>query len=253
MPQKTDYDQVHQSIADLVGRPQAHGLVAAYFDPDRGFAGAMFDGLDPNGLLADNPADRFTVDDIAATSLLDVRFGPTAVRALLGSQDIAMALKAVPERLPLWKADEPELQVASRLWFLVRDIRGVGRTRASKLLARKRPQFLPIVDSVIAEALQLHVDMWRPLAEALKGEHLRHAIDDLRPEQVSQKISTLRLLDVLVWMSCSRSRAAVEVQIELGVSPTRDLPRRRRTVRPLPSSSRVGAGSTDDDRASDKG
>jgi hypothetical protein len=76
---------------------------------------------------------------------------------------------------------------------------------------------LPIVDSVIAEALQLHVDTWRPLARVLKGEHLRHAIDDLRPEQVSQKISTLRLLDVLVWMSCSRSRAAVEVQIELGL------------------------------------
>jgi hypothetical protein len=168
MPQRTNHVQVHQSIADLVGRPQAHGLVAAYFDPDRGFAGAMFDGLEPNGLLADNPADRFTVDDIAATSLLDVRFGPTAVRALLGSQDIAMALKAVPECLPLWKADEPELQVASRLWFLVRDIGGVGRTRASKLLARKRPQLLPIVDSVIAEALQLHFDTWGPLGQALK-------------------------------------------------------------------------------------
>jgi hypothetical protein len=111
---------------------------------------------------------------------------------------------------------------------------------------------LPIVDSVIAEALQLHVDTWRSLARVLKGEHLRHAIDDLRPEQVSQKISTLRLLDVLVWMSCSRSRAAVEVQIELGASRTRDLPRRSGTVRPLPSS-RVGADSIVDDRASDKG
>jgi hypothetical protein len=252
MPQTTDSVQVDESIADLISRPRAHELVAAYFDPDRGFAGAMFDGLDPNGLLADNPADRFTVDDIAATSLLDVRFGPTAVRALLGSQDISFALKAVPERLPLWKADEPELQLANDLWILVRDIGGVGRTRTSKLLARKRPDLVPIVDSVVAKALQLHVDTWRPLAQALEGEHLRHAIDDLRPEHVSQKISTLRLLDVLVWMSCSRSRAAVEVQIELGVSPTRDLPRRRGTLRRRPSS-RVRADSTEDEREFDKG
>jgi hypothetical protein len=119
MPYRTDYARVRQSIVEIVDGPYAHRLVAAYFDPSRGFAGALFDGLDSDGLLADNPTYRFSVDDIAAASLLDVRFGPTAVRALLSSEEIQAALAAVPDQLPLWEARQQDLDAASRLWFLV--------------------------------------------------------------------------------------------------------------------------------------
>lgn len=224
MTQETDHVEVRRCISHFVGAPYARDLVAAYFEPDRGFAGAMFDGLDQDGWLTHNPADRFTVDDIAAASLLDVRFGPTAVRTLLGSEHIALALKAVPEGRSLWNMNDSDFARASHLWSLVLNIPGVGRTRASKILARKRPQLLPIVDSIIADALQLRVTTWRPLAEALKDARLRRDINKLRPAQVSKRVSTLRLLDVVVWMSCSRSKAAVEVQLEVGAPPTRDLP-----------------------------
>jgi hypothetical protein len=227
MPHRTDYVRVRQSIDEIVNGPHAHGLVAAYFDPRRGFAGALFDGLDSGGLLANNPIDCFTVDDIAAASLLDVRFGPTAVRELLTSQEIQSALAAVPDQVSLWDASEADLGVASDLWSLVRGIDGVGRTRASKLLARKRPRLIPIVDSVIAGALHLGDETWRPLREGLRDPELRQAIDALRPLPVSQGIGTLRLLDVLTWMSNSRSKAAVTVQIELGAPPTRSMPRGR--------------------------
>lgn len=216
--------EVRERIAEIASRPHARLLVAAYFDPERGFAGDIFDGLDPHGLLANNPAGRFTSDDIAAASLLDVRFGPTAVRRLLGSSDIEAALTDVPEHLALWAIGEDDFRAASHLWSLLREVPGVGRTRASKLLARKRPEMVPVVDSVIAGALQLGADTWRPLAVALQDDAVRQLIGDLRPEQVSDQLSVLRLLDVVVWMSCSRSRSAVEVQLEVGAEPTRELP-----------------------------
>lgn len=189
--------EVRERIAEIASRPHSPPLVAAYFDPDRGFAGDMFDGLDPHGLLANNPS-RFTGDDIAAASLLDVRFGPTAVRRLLGSSDIAAALSDVPERIALWTAGADDFRAASHLWSLLRAVPGVGRTRASKLLARKRPEMVPIIDSVIAEALHLGTETWRPLAVALQDDDVRQLIGDLRPEHVSNQISTLRLLDVVV-------------------------------------------------------
>jgi hypothetical protein len=214
--------EVRERIAEIASRPHSRQLVAAYFDPERGFAGDMFDGLHPHGLLANNPSARFTGDDIAAASLLDVRFGPTAVRRLLGSSDIAAALSDVPERIALWAVGDEDFRAASRLWSLVREVPGVGRTRASKLLARKRPELVPIVDSVIARALHLGVETWHPLALALQDDAVRQLIGALRPEHVSDQLSILRLLDVVVWMSCSRSRSAVEVQLEVGAKPTRE-------------------------------
>ena len=229
MPSPADRDRVRKSIVEIVSAPHAKGLVAAYFDPSRGFAGALFDGLDPAGLLSDNPIDRFSVDDIAAASLLDVRFRPMAVRELLTSEDIQTALAAVPSHVSLWDADADALESATELWALVRHIDGVGRTKASKLLARKRPELIPIIDSVIAEALHLGDETWWTLAAILADSDLRHSIDRLRPISVSEGITTLRLLDVSTWMAKSRSRAAVSVQLELGAPTSRSIPRSRIT------------------------
>ncbi|WP_220794317.1 DUF6308 family protein [Nocardioides pelophilus] len=220
----TDPAEVRERIAHFVGAPHARGLVAAYFKPSSGFAGALFDGLERGGLLTSNPPGRFTTDDISAASLLDVRFGPIPVRALLGSPEITRALKAVPDNIPLWKMDDGVFRRANHLWNLVGGIVGVGPTRTSKLLARKRPALVPIEDSVIRDALLLHDETWRPLAEALQDTRLRRQIVQLRPRNVSKAISTLRLLDVAVWMSCSRSSAAVKVQLAEGAPPARDLP-----------------------------
>ena len=162
MAHRTESALVRQSIVEIVTGPFADRLVGAYFDPHRGFARATFDGLDSDSLLSHNPRDSFTVDDIVATSLLDVRFGPTAVRALLSSPKVEEALAAVPDQVPLWEADERTLGAATTLWRVLRRIDGVGRTRASKLMARKRPHLIPIVDSVIADALHLGDQTWRP-------------------------------------------------------------------------------------------
>lgn len=223
----TDPAAVVERISDAVRSPFAVQLTAAYFDAKNGFAGALFDGLDPSGLLSDNPPDRFAADDIVAASLLDVRFGPVAIRTLLTDTDVNAALAAVPQQVALWEASDDDLTAATRLWDAVRAVPGVGRTRASKLLARKRPDLVPIVDSVIARALALHDETWQPLAETLRSEHLRRDIENLCPATVSSGLSLLRLLDVVVWTTHSRSASAVRLQQAAGAPTTRDLTRRR--------------------------
>lgn len=227
MSHPTDLSRVQQCVHEIVGKPYARDLVAAYFDPAHGFAGALFDGLDSDNLLGVNPPGRFTTDDIVAVSLLDVRFGPTAVRELLTCSAIQAALAAIPENVPLWEVEDADFAAAEKLWALLRAINGVGRTRASKLLARKRPHLVPIVDSVIAKAWCLQGDTWRPLAATLSDSDLRQDIDALRPASVSIQVSTLRLLDVLTWMSHSRSKTAVLVQEQLGAPTMRVIPARR--------------------------
>ena len=122
-------------IADLVREDRAADLVAEYFLPSGPFAGSTFD------LLGDNPPDEFVPADALAVSLLDVSLEPRAVRSLLvdDREEFAQRLAAVPLDVALWDADEEVIASATALYWRVRDLHGVGPTRASKLLARKRP------------------------------------------------------------------------------------------------------------------
>ncbi|MEO6411917.1 MAG: DUF6308 family protein [Pedococcus sp.] len=185
--------------------PPAKDLLYAYFEPNRPFAGATFDTL-PN-----NDASRFTPEDIVAASLLDVRFTPLAVRALLDPDgEPANKLRAIRADVQLWDQDAGEaLAKANDAWRAVRKLDGVGPTRASKLLARKRPRLIPIVDSVIRKALpSLGTDSWAAFRAALQSSDLREEVMAVRPEVAPKDTTVLRLIDVAVWMRCSGSRNA---------------------------------------------
>jgi hypothetical protein len=172
--------------------------------------------------LGENPTDRFSADDLVAVSLLDVRFGPEPVRALLVEHVADRLLAEVPTSLPLWEADYDavlgESSSAGRLWRSLRDIRGIGRTRVSKLLARKRPALLPILDSVVGDALGLGgVGSWAALQDALADVQIRTAIDGMARGLDRPAPSTLRLLDVVMWMRFSESTNARSVRQALGL------------------------------------
>lgn len=193
---------IHKVLAD-----KAQDLVAAYYDPKRPFAGALFDDF------GHNPSNRFTSDDLVAAGLLDVRFGPDVVRGLLGPDtgDIPKLLKKLAAKAPLWESHD--LTPAYTLWASLTSFDGVGPTKASKLLARKRPHLMPILDSVIRDSLGLRrADSWKVLREVLGDADLRGAIDGLAP--AGQTPSTLRLLDVAVWMRFSESTDARTVRQE---------------------------------------
>ncbi|MCL3836893.1 DUF6308 family protein [Aeromicrobium duanguangcaii] len=202
---------VRESIRDIVSDRGAD-LVSAYYDEDNGFAGDMFD------TFGANPYDRFTSDDLIAASLLDVRFGPTAIRDLLVNGQANHLLEKVPStpESTLWNTELQPESAAWKLWEHLTNIEGIGRTRASKLMARKRPHLMPILDSVIVDKLGLgRRAQWKTLAAALDDE-TRIAIDRLQEAVAGSTPSTLRLLDVATWMRHSQSRRAKAVRARLG-------------------------------------
>lgn len=202
-------DQVRRAIENVIAGKGLE-LVADYYDEDGPFAGRLFDGLANN-----NPLE-FTAEDLVAASLLDVRFDPRAVRALLvESSRINDLLYRLGSDRPLWEVED--LAAANSLWAELRRV-PIGPTRTSKLLARKRPGMLPILDSVISRHLCLDgaEDRWVLLRESLADENLREAIDAMAPREV-QVPSTLRLLDVATWMRYSESTNARRVRKKHGL------------------------------------
>ena len=204
-------EEIRRRILDLVEEKGVE-LVAAYYEPEGGFAGSLFDDF------GDNPADRFTADDFVAASLLDVRFGPASVRALLVDRGGDTLLAQIPNSVDvaLWNTDLGPDSAAWKLWSQLVAIDEVGPTRASKLLARKRPHLLPILDSVITESLGLGTtNRWAALSDALDLP-TRTAIAGVGERSGSGDPSILRLLDVLTWMRFSESDRARAVRSGLG-------------------------------------
>lgn len=209
-------DDVRRRIGDVVD-DKGRELVEEYYRMENGFAGALFDEL------GERVDDRFTADDFLAASLLDVRFTPTAVRRLVvdGKADSLLAEITNYPEVALWNTDLGRHSPAWHLWDVLTERgNGIGPTRASKLLARKRPHLFPILDSVIIEALALGAtDRWSVLAAAL-DEETRGRIETLRPGASGRgSPSTLRLLDVATWMRFSRSKRATRIRRELGFDP----------------------------------
>jgi hypothetical protein len=205
-------DDLRSRITEVVQAP-ADQLLVSFFDPDRPFAGSTFDDL-PN-----NPRNEFSASDLLAASLLDVRFEPLAVRALLEGRanSFSQHLADIPDNVDLWAATDDDLRSAYALYAEVKRLPGVGDTRTSKLLARKRPRLIPIVDSVIRKALPLGEDSWVSLRSALHDEQVRGSIDGIRPPGVASKVSTLRLLDAATWMRYSKSRNAQKARKAAGL------------------------------------
>lgn len=186
-------------------RDHSAPLVQAFFNPQNRFAGDTFDTLgpvEPNSFLA---------SDVLAASLLDVPFLPRAVRRLLVTENGRYddLLTAIPADVDLWNATDAQLAPAYVLWKAIRGLEGVGPTRASKLIARKRPRLIPVVDSLIREALRIRDgdDSWTMLREALAADDaaLVEEIEHLRPADLTDEVSTLRILDAALWMNLSGS------------------------------------------------
>lgn len=225
LPSPQQVAEVRAAIEHVI-TDDAYRLVDAYYNPTpQGyskaknvlFAGRYFDEL------PENDASKFTVGDLAAASLLDVRFGPHTVVELLDRDQCSALLAKIPAHLTLWEATQEQLGENSAAWQLWRQlvaIPGVRATRASKLLARKRPRLMPILDSVIVDRLRLDgLDKWAALRSAITPE-LRGRINGLAPAATSHGAScpsTLRLLDVATWMTYSRSKQAKAVRHNLGV------------------------------------
>jgi Family of unknown function (DUF6308) len=190
------------------------------------FSGAWFDAAgrdtDPaTGVPVDPTPTRLTIEDILSLTLLDAGLGPDQMTHLLDLNiDIHHLLARIHPSLTLADAPDPEDEsegpwvAANEMFKLVRKVPHVGRSRASKLLARKRPHLIPIWDRHLAAGLGMgkRDNDWAIVQQIVRthGERLAELRTDLETAHPDDGrvwgLSQLRLLDVVVWMRTHGAR-----------------------------------------------
>lgn len=174
------------------------------------FHGSYFDDLDRD--LLSNDENRITGSDLYALTMLEVEIKREAGVELLvdKAEEVTQLLSCIPN-MPLADLSPTEFEAhasnsspAAELWRLVFSVSSIGATRASKLLARKRPHLLPIYDSFIKEVTGVSVrndweQWWLALTD--NSQALQQRADVLRASIDRPDLSTLRVLDVMFWYS----------------------------------------------------
>lgn len=156
------------------------------------------------------------MEDIQSTALLSVPLQPVTMIAIMELNDELEAdLSEIPTRLDL--ADAPDaVEPWDGIWvhanaahWTLRQVPGVARTVASKLLARKRPALLPVWDTRVAQILgSASVDNDWLLVQSIVRTHSR-ALETLRRDLLLRldhddrvaALTPLRVLDIAMWMS----------------------------------------------------
>ena len=188
----------------------AVGLLRRYFEVDTEghpkFTGAMFERFGGGGDALEC-ADRFTAADIVAVSMLSVDVPAPATLRILDSERHRLneVLATLPVDLDLVSAADGPLQAGDRLWALVREA-GVGPVTTSKLLARKRPRLLPVIDTIVKAELghPRRGDFYRTLQQHLAADQrsLHHHLEHLRElAGIGDDISAIRCFDIIVWLT----------------------------------------------------
>lgn len=175
-------------------------------DRGRTRTGVQWDTWDSTGTRT-RDVDVFTADDLVAVTLLSVRVSGAGARMLLGErrEEFGALLTAVGPDRDL--ADEKdEMTPASPVWQLeeaLRTVPSVGRTTASKLIARKRPRLYPIYDSVVAQVLRTERAYLEPTRSALRADGLRLHTRLLALRDAAgleNTVPAVRVLDMIAWM-----------------------------------------------------
>ncbi|BCN66641.1 hypothetical protein GS491_25160 [Rhodococcus hoagii] len=169
-------------------------------------SGARWDTWDSTGTRG-RDTDTFTADDLVAVTMLSVDVSPDGAQILLRERvdEFGELLVAVgPDRDLADEADEltpesPVCRLEAALWT----VPSIGRTVASKLIARKRPRLFPIYDRVIGEVLDTKQAHLEPVRTALRADDgaLQRRLVSLREQAgLDEAVPALRILTVLAWM-----------------------------------------------------
>ena len=185
-------------------------VLVDYLDPRHETAYPGYDALVTNGsaVLVDG--------DLLAPALLNAPVDRSRFRLL---QSMLPRLAAVAELppVPLQEASDADVEAVAALYQVLEDERfrrgGVRRTIVAKVLHRKRPDLVPLYDSVIFEAYtrslidrlaeRSWVEFMRRLCLAMRADLQAHPAAFQHLVDVSRTFGTeltqLRVLDILVW------------------------------------------------------
>ena len=159
-----EWPRVPDGVVEAARRTALDALRTApleqYYDVDGGYAGATF--LAAGG----NVPDDIDASDLFAVTQLSVDIAAAAARRVLNDgerrSDLLAALRVVPADVPLAAASAGELEQAWEFYLAARRTLANPRAKhsdpwvtAAKLVARKRPQLLPVRDRVVRQVLGL--------------------------------------------------------------------------------------------------
>lgn len=199
---------------------EAARLVAAYYrrtaDGLPAYTGSYFNSWSGGGDSGEN-RDAITADDLIAVSFLSVKIpGEAAIGFLDTHKDkISSLLMDIPGDRALSEVSPAAFRkilgkdsAAMELWHVLRGRDtgkwDVGRTKASKIMARKRPHLIPIYDSIVAPQMGLKNsdDQWITWHGAFMENHgLPQRLQQIRDKSgVEEPISDLRVMDIVLWM-----------------------------------------------------
>jgi hypothetical protein len=158
--------------------------------------------------------DRFTEVDLAAIGALSVDLPAQTARELIEDRD--GTLRQLLRECELWVTSfgndlsDPQLSDAwldegssfRRLWteLTKKERIDLGSVKASKLMATKYPGLVPIYDSKVSWLLGLTEKdpWWRPMLELVL--EVKEELESLTLERYDIHVTTLRRLDVVLWM-----------------------------------------------------
>ena len=226
---ETAHSKTMEALNAATGRSglAASGRLERYFDPDRGYAGATFNGLDRGA----GAANLVTASDLLAVTLLNVDVDVLQVRQLLEDTPkraaVTSALAGVPRDMALWEFNSGTRDTAQglvRLYALYSELRATPEPAsnkwvfASKLCARKLPHLMPVRDTVVCEYLagkplsrqggMSHFEVDLQVFAFLMSDpqvraHLKELQSGLRQRYgvAVEAVPSLRVLDVALWMA----------------------------------------------------
>jgi hypothetical protein len=181
-------------------RDHVSHLLGRYFAndaPDGGYTGRWFEYFS-----ARSDPSHLDANDVAAAATLSIPLDGRVVSSLFAkAAAFDEPLGWAPRRdVALWEVDDSALDGGAPLaeaYRLLRSIPGVGKVTASKLLACKRPNLVPIRDSVVEQVLGAGDTWWRPWWGAptagLLDELQAPAIDNSRPRHKDRSTGRTRL------------------------------------------------------------
>jgi hypothetical protein len=182
-------EQRARSVHDLRGYFREDGPA------ERLFSGRRFDRVAGRG-DASAVRDEITAGDVLSLTFLNIQRGLAELTlAVLDvrAKRIAELLAQIPVGLAMheagWEhytADSP----AKALWELLRTCAGQNRwVTANKLLARKRPQLLPVYDNQVADMLGRPQSIWGCLWSWFQENPGRAAaLNELRAERTGARV-----------------------------------------------------------------
>ena len=157
--------------------------------------------------------------------MLSVNIPPRASQWILktGQEDLSKLLSKIGRNLSI---DHPDADLtkgrhAWNLWKMLISLWGVGETKASKLLATKRPILFPIYDQHVAKALRITSDhYWEPWQNFMRHEDGEKAVKIIK--QIAESLdkpdlSPLRLLDIVIWMQQHGHKFITKDLVDRGV------------------------------------